>query len=48
MDILCLGIWIYYVIYGVYCLIKDKEVSKIAFIGSTLVCTMYYIERITH
>ena len=46
MNVLCLIIWICWLIHGIYCCIKDEEVSKVGFIGAVIIVILYYLERI--
>ena len=46
MNILCLIIWIGWFIYGIYCCIEKKEVSKVGFMCAVIICILEYLERI--
>lgn len=46
MNVFCLLIWIGWLIHGIYCCIKKKEVSKFGFICAVLICILAYVERI--
>lgn len=46
LNILCLIIWIIWLIHGIYCCINKKEVSKIGFICAVIICILYYLEHI--
>lgn len=46
MNVFCLLIWIGWLIHGIDCCVKKKEVSKIGFICAVLVCIVYYIGQV--
>lgn len=43
MNVFCLLIWIGWLIHGIDCCAKKKEVSKIGFICAVLICITYFI-----
>lgn len=45
-NILCLIIWIFWFVHGIYCCVKGKEVNKIGYICAVIVCVLYFIEQI--
>ena len=45
-EMLCLLIWIGWLIHGINCYIREKEVDKIAFISATLIYILYFAEQI--
>lgn len=43
VNVFCLLIWIGWLIHGIDCCAKKKEVSKFGFICAVLICITYFI-----
>jgi len=46
MNIICLLIWVGWLIHGINCCVKKKEVNKVGFICATFICILYFVEQI--
>lgn len=45
-NIFGLFVWICWLIHGIYCCIKRKEVNKIVYMCAVGICVLYYIDKI--
>jgi len=46
MDVFCLIIWILWLVDGICCYVKKKDINKIAYFCAVLICILHFLGNI--